>query len=86
MESARESRKLIIIDEIAKMEFASPFFIEELLKCLDTGRVLGTIQNKPYPIINEIKSRQDVKLIDITQSNRDNVPTLVLDLIAELST
>jgi len=83
MKSARESGKLIIIDEIAKMEFASPLFTDELMKCLDTKRVLGTIQNRPYPIIKEIKLRNDVTLIEITTSNRDDVPSLVLDLIKE---
>ena len=83
MKHARESGKLIIIDEIAKMEFASPFFTDELMKCLDTKRVLGTIQYKPYPVIKEIKSRLDVRLIEITTSNRDDIPFLVLDLIKE---
>lgn len=77
--ATREAGKLIIIDEIARMELFSQFFSEELLRCLATGRVLGTIQEMTsHPFIREIKSRHDVKIIKITKSNRDWIPSVTV--------
>jgi nucleoside-triphosphatase len=78
---ARESGKLIIIDEIAKMELYSHRFSIEVEACLDTGKVLGTIQARNYPFLNKIRSRRDVKVIEITESNRDKIPTSVYDTL-----
>jgi len=46
MRKARESGKIIIVDEIAKMELYSESFKQEIIRCLNQGRVLGTIQQR----------------------------------------
>lgn len=81
LEMARASGRLIIIDEIAKMELFSKKFEDEVRKCLDTRRVLGTIQQRIHPFLDEIRSRRDVHLIELTTENRYHVPMQVLRIL-----
>ncbi|MHA2351808.1 MAG: NTPase [Candidatus Thorarchaeota archaeon] len=81
MKMARESGRLIIIDEIAKMELFSENFKDEVLRCLDTKRVLGTIQERKHPFLDEVRSREDVELLELTLMNRNHMPLHVLELL-----
>ncbi|MBD3407179.1 MAG: NTPase [Candidatus Lokiarchaeota archaeon] len=84
METARVKEAIIVIDEIAKMELYSDKFKHEVLNCLETGRVLATIQKRKHPFLNEIRSRDDVIIIEVTETNRDEIPSKVLSLIGFL--
>jgi nucleoside-triphosphatase len=79
--SARLSGHIIIIDEIAKMELFSQRFVDEVLRCLDTHRVIGTIQERRHPVLDGIRARDDVYLIELTLGNRDQVPQQVIELL-----
>ena len=81
LEKARRSRNVIIIDEIAKMEICSKRFVQEVRKCLDTKRVIGTIQERRHPFLDEVRFRSDVELLEITLKNRDKIPFQVLDML-----
>ena len=81
MERARRSGRIIVIDEIARMELYSSKFADEVLRCLDTGRVVGTIQQKRMPFLEQVRSRPDVVLLEMNLSNRDAVPKRVLELL-----
>ena len=75
---------LIIIDEIGKMECLSDQFKELLKELLDSEkRVIATIALKGSGLIEEIKKRQDIKLFEITKSNRD---ALLSDILKEVIT
>jgi nucleoside-triphosphatase len=78
---ARVSNHIIIIDEIAAMELHSQRFREEVARCLDTRRVLGNIQQKNLRFLDEIRTRPDVRLLELTPSNRDQIPMQVLQLL-----
>ena len=78
---ARESESVIIIDEIAKMELYSKIFVEEVRMCLNTRRGIGTIQKRPYPILDEIRSREDVDILELTIHNRNQLPSYILGLL-----
>jgi nucleoside-triphosphatase len=80
---ARESGKTIVIDEIAGMELTSPSFAPEVRRCLDTRRVLGTLQQKAGSFVQEVKRRSDVILLELTISNRDAMPRNILSLLEE---
>ncbi|MHA2066146.1 MAG: NTPase [Candidatus Thorarchaeota archaeon] len=70
---ARTQGKIIVIDEIASMELYSPQFAPEVRKCLDTGRVVATLQQRRGTFQDEVRSRKDVHLIEITLANRDSI-------------
>jgi nucleoside-triphosphatase len=66
------STRLIIVDEIGKMECLSDRFKKLLKEILDSEKwVIATIALKGIGLIAEVKGRKDVKLIEITKKNRD---------------
>ena len=66
--------QLIIIDEIGKMELFSSKFKEQLVKCLDSQRVLATIMARGGgTFVENIKVRHDVSLLEITRGNREKM-------------
>jgi len=76
------STRLVIIDEIGKMECFSERFKEYLIACLNSEKwVLATIALKGGGFIEEVKRRHDIKLFEITQRNRD---ALLLDILSEV--
>ncbi len=67
-------KKLIVIDEIGKMELLSPQFQAVVEKALDADNpVLGTITLARHPFAQKIKSRDDVSIIEVTKENREEV-------------
>ncbi len=79
--AARASGRVIVVDEIAAMELFSQAFVEELMRCLDTRRVLGTLQMKTRPLLNSIRGRDDVLLITVTEANRDALPARLVSMV-----
>jgi nucleoside-triphosphatase len=80
---ARESNRIIIIDEIASMELCSRHFAPEVRRCLDTHRVLATLQQRRGGFLDEIRTRRDILQLEVTHSNRDQMPLKVLSLLTE---
>ena len=64
---------MIIIDEIGKMELYSEKFRDIVLEALDTERVIATIRKGSSNYTGRIKSRTDIKLLEITFQNRDTL-------------
>ena len=77
---AIEESDLIVIDEIGKMELFSPRFREAVLRAVGSSKkVLGTIMLSPNPFADDIKSRPDVKVIEVTRGNHDKVLAEIID-------
>ncbi|XP_053238509.1 cancer-related nucleoside-triphosphatase [Podarcis raffonei] len=72
------AKKVCIIDEIGKMELFSQSFTQAVHQIL-TGSgtvILGTIpvpKGKPLGLVEEIRSRKEVKVFNITKENRDSI-------------
>jgi nucleoside-triphosphatase len=78
------STRLIIIDEIGKMECLSDPFKNLLKKIFDSGKlVIAHIALEGSGLITEIKERQDIKLFEMTKHNRD---LLLLEILKETET
>jgi nucleoside-triphosphatase len=72
-----------LIDEIGKMECFSARFVAATTRLLDGSRlVVATIALRGGGFIEEVKRRPDVELLNITCSNRDEVPARILEWIA----
>ena len=77
------STHLVIIDEIGKMECLSGQFRKCLKELLNSDKwVIATIALKGSGLIEEIKGRNDMKLFEITKTNRDS---LLCDIIREVT-
>ena len=75
----------VIIDEIGKMECFSDQFKKLIKELLDSEKwVIATIALKGSGLIGDIKKRHDVKLFEMTQSNRDTLLLEILNLKFEI--
>jgi nucleoside-triphosphatase len=75
IQQAVEKADLIVIDEIGKMELFSSEFVVAVREAFDSSKpVLGTIgKNVQHPFVDEVKKRDDVEILNLTRSNRDEV-------------
>jgi nucleoside-triphosphatase len=68
----KDDDALVVIDEIGKMECLSTLFQKTVICILEaTNPVLGSVSLKGGPFIQGIKGRDDVRLIRVTEKNRD---------------
>lgn len=78
--------RVVVIDEIASMEMASTAFRDAVIAALDGPKsILGTIQMRKDPFLDDIRARPDVGLIEVTRENRNELPSLVTKWIEERS-
>jgi nucleoside-triphosphatase len=73
--AAVQRRQLVVVDEIGKMEAASPAFraaVEEALASPAT--LVGTILLAPHPWADRVKAHPAVTLIEVTPANREGLP------------
>jgi len=76
------STRLIVIDEIGKMECLSDQFKKVISGLFDSEKqVIATIALKGSGLIEEIKKRHDIVLFEITKSNRNS---LLSDILKEM--
>jgi nucleoside-triphosphatase len=72
LEKALAEARIILIDEIGKMELFSQRFKDILIRCLDSPKpVLATVLLRPHLFTDQLKQRSDVKLLEVTLENRD---------------
>lgn len=77
-----EDNKIIILDEIGKMECFSPKFIEASKGALDSPNiVIGTITLGGTDYILDVKQRSDIEIFEVTLENRDSLPEIILERV-----
>lgn len=81
---AISTNEIVIIDEIGRMELFSRKFREVILQALKTGRVLGTIKKGRGYFIDEIRSRGDVRLLEVNLENRDALSSNLAKILTDL--
>jgi nucleoside-triphosphatase len=76
---AAEQHGVVVIDEIARMELASPAFADAVRQIMDGGSpVVATVQEHHHPFTDALKRRPDVELFHLTADNRDAAPGQLL--------
>lgn len=77
--------KLLVIDEIGKMELFSQRFQEAVLRALEGGRpVLASIMLSRHPFAEALKARDDVRLIHLTSETRERALGDVVAALREM--
>ncbi|XP_060047963.1 cancer-related nucleoside-triphosphatase isoform X2 [Erinaceus europaeus] len=76
--SSDSGHQVCVIDEIGKMELFSQPFIQAIRQTLSTPGivVLGTIpipKGKPLALVEEIRSRNDIRVFNVTRENRNHL-------------
>ena len=80
LRQATQSKDIIVIDEIGKMELFSASFKDAVIEALESKKkVLGTIMLASHPWADKIKERPEVEVIKVTRLNRHEVIKQVLD-------
>ncbi|MFQ5829510.1 MAG: NTPase [Candidatus Methylomirabilia bacterium] len=80
---AVRSRRLVVIDEIGKMEMAAPAFREAVDEALKgPAPVLGTILAASHPWADRVKAHARVQLIEVTPATRESLPRRLAELLA----
>ncbi|MBX5449147.1 NTPase [Thermogemmatispora sp.] len=74
LQSALQTRPVVVIDEIGPMELFSTAFREAVSAVLQSPCILvGTIVQRPYPWADELKQRPGIQLLELTPANRDKL-------------
>jgi len=81
---AMVSKELIVIDEIGRMELFSRKFRDVVLQALKTGRVVATIKKRRGDFIDKIKSRKDVRVLEVNLENRETLSSKLTKIVIDL--
>lgn len=81
---AISTNDIIIIDEIGRMELFSRKFREVVLQALKTGRVVATIKKGRGDFIDKIKSRKDVRVLEVNLENRETLSSKLTKIVIDL--
>ena len=80
IDDAIASGKTVVVDEIGKMELFSQRFRESVARALDAPvPTVAVIMLKPNPFADAVKRRTDVKIVEVTPSNRDALPARIVE-------
>ncbi|MCS7131129.1 MAG: NTPase [Hadesarchaea archaeon] len=82
---ALKEADFVVIDEIAPMEVHSEGFKRAVLAALDSSKPLLAVihQRTTTGFIGAVKSRQDVKVFEVTPGNRERLPEKLARMVEE---
>ncbi len=82
LEQAISKNRLIVVDEIGRMELFSKKFRRVVLAALDSPKpLLGVIQNRQDDFLNRIRRRPDMVLFTVTHANRDDLAAKISRMV-----
>ena len=82
LRDAISQKRIVLMDEIGKMELASPRFCDLVREALDSPLiVVATVMEKPHRFADEIKRRGDVETLEVTIGNRSTLPGKISEMI-----
>ncbi|MDR3282893.1 MAG: NTPase [Candidatus Methanoplasma sp.] len=74
---------IIVIDEVGKMEVESPAFIDAVKEALDADKpmILTLHKKSRNPLLQDIRRRDDVRILEVTPTNRNLLPHKIVRLM-----
>ncbi|MCR2043675.1 nucleoside-triphosphatase [Anaerosalibacter massiliensis] len=82
LDKSLENRDIIVLDELGFMENDINIFTSKIYRLLDSDKiVLGVLKKYDCEFLNNIKARDDVIIIEITEENRDLILNKILNII-----
>lgn len=84
--NAIKTADVIVVDEVGPMELFSQAFKDTILQAVESTKpLLGTIHFRAQnPLINIIKARNDVEILEVTYENRQNLHNLIITKILRI--
>lgn len=75
-------RSVLLVDELARMELASAAFRERATAVFgSTACVVATVHAFAHQFTDDLKKRDDVSVVSVTELNRDRLPEEIADLV-----
>ncbi|MBI4415711.1 MAG: NTPase [Euryarchaeota archaeon] len=73
----------IVIDEVGKMEVESEGFVAAVKEALDADKplILTLHKKSRNPLLQDIRRRDDVRILEVTQVNRNLLPYKIVKLL-----
>jgi nucleoside-triphosphatase len=83
---AVESADVVVIDEVGPMELCSERFRVAVTRAVEGERVVvGVVHWKARDmVIDEVKKREDLEMVEVTCENRDDLPRILFDKVVEV--
>jgi nucleoside-triphosphatase len=80
---ACETCDIIVIDEVGKVEVESQAFIDAVKFALDVGKpmILTLHKKSRNPLLQDIRRRDDVRILEVTPTNRNLLPHKIIRLM-----
>jgi nucleoside-triphosphatase len=74
---------IIVIDEVGKMEVESEAFVDMVKESLDADKpMIITLHKKSRnPLLQDIRRRDDVRILEVTPTNRNILPYKIVRLM-----
>jgi len=81
--NALEKADIIAIEEVGRMEVESPVFVEVVREALDSDKpMIITLHKKSRnPLLQDIRRRDDIRILEVTIVNRNLLPYKVVSLL-----
>jgi nucleoside-triphosphatase len=81
--SIAKAARVVVIDELGKMELASEAFRNAVTALFERDlSIVATVQASPHPLTDDLKERSDVQRVPVSPGNRDRLPEELADLVA----
>ena len=83
IDDATDKADVIIIDEVGKMEVESKLFVDAVKRALDTDKplILTLHKKSRNPLLQDIRRRDDVRILEVTPINRNLLPYKIIKLL-----
>jgi len=75
----RRPADVLVIDELGKMELASPRLWAAVSDLFDSGpgTIVATVHAHAHPFVDLLLRRPDVEVVRVTERSRDQLPTVL---------
>lgn len=85
IKNAANNQDVVLIDEIGNMQVESEEFFETVKKILEIERpLIITFEKKSRnTLLQDLRGRDDVRMLELTDVNKDLLPYKVVDLLKE---
>jgi len=82
---ANERAEVIVIDEVGKLEVESDEFVRVVKEVLDSDKplILTLHKKSRNPLLQDIRRRDDVRILEVTPINKNILPYKIIPLIKE---
>jgi len=82
LDESLKSKDIIVLDELGASEKDIDVFTSKIFELLDSNKIVfGVLKDVDCKFLNDIKIRDDVTVIRITEENRDNIVDEIVNII-----